>query len=150
MMVAATTMAMSLMVRVASFSSAVWHSFVMISIAELFDKTFFVALILALRYNKMVVFCGCFGALLVHTLLAAVAGAFINRVADKPLIDFSTAALYALFALLYFWDWKNADPNGDVMDGIEEARECLGDYGATDDSRVSHKSKKDLKAPLAP
>merc|ERR1719265_1563738 len=133
MMVAATTMAMSLMVRVASFSSAVWHSFVMVSIAELFDKTFFVALILALRYNKLVVFCGCFGALLAHTFLAAAAGSVLNRFLEKSTIDFSAAALYALFAVLYFWDWYCADPEGDVMEGMEEARECLpGEYGSVD------------------
>lgn len=124
-------MFLSVMADVTSFTDAVWQTFVMISIAELFDKTFFVALILALRYNKLLVFCGCFSALFAHTLLAAVAGAFINRVMDKPLIDFSTAALYGLFAVMYFWDWHQADPDGDVMDGMEEAREALGDeYGS--------------------
>jgi putative Ca2+/H+ antiporter (TMEM165/GDT1 family) len=126
---------------VTAFWSATWQTFLMISFAELFDKTFFVALILALRFNKTLVFVGCFGALLVHTVLAAGAGYLINRYVDKVAVDFSTAALYMMFAVFYFWDCYNADPDGDVMEGMEEAREVLGEYGSVDAVDVPEKKR---------
>merc|ERR1719265_3008010 len=103
------------------FLDATWQTYIMISIAELFDKTFFVALVLALRFNKSAVFCGAYGALLVHTILAAFAGFFMNRMMAKPVVDFCAAALYLMFACLYFKDWYDADPKGNVMDGMQEA-----------------------------
>merc|ERR550514_2547462 len=123
------------------FFDATWQSFVMISIAELFDKTFFVALVLALRYNKTTVFVGAFGALLVHTFLAAGAGVFLNRMLTKPIVDFTTSLLYGGFALLYFKDWYYADPDGNVMDGMEEANDELGKYGTLPASGEALKGK---------
>merc|ERR1719265_927225 len=112
------------------FMDATWQTYVMISIAELFDKTFFVALVLALRFSKSTVFWGAFGALFLHTFLAAFAGYFMNRMLAKHVVDFAAAALYLVFAGLYFKDWYDADPDGNVMDGMEEAEEDLQKYGS--------------------
>lgn len=49
-------------------------SFLAILVSEIGDKTFFLAMIMALRYNKLVVFLGAYGALFFMTILSAVFG----------------------------------------------------------------------------
>lgn len=49
-------------------------SFLAILVSEIGDKTFFLAMIMAMRYNKIIVFLGAYGALFVMTILSAVGG----------------------------------------------------------------------------
>jgi putative Ca2+/H+ antiporter (TMEM165/GDT1 family) len=115
------------------FWSVTWQSFVLVSVAELFDKTFFVVLILALRYDKLVVFVAGFLALLTHVFLAAGLGYIIASAASKYVIDFATAAIYMLFAFLYGQDYLNAEPSkSGEFEGLNEASESLGQYGTVD------------------
>eukprot|EP00746_Dinoflagellata_sp_MGD_P155162 gnl/MRDRNA2_/MRDRNA2_85230_c0_seq2.p1 gnl/MRDRNA2_/MRDRNA2_85230_c0~~gnl/MRDRNA2_/MRDRNA2_85230_c0_seq2.p1 ORF type:complete len:297 (-),score=37.24 gnl/MRDRNA2_/MRDRNA2_85230_c0_seq2:28-801(-) len=115
----------------------VYKSFVLIAIAELFDKTWFVALLMALKYDKFIVFWGCFSALLAHTIIAAIFGYTIARFVPVVFLHFGAAALYAFFALLFWQDYLNAAEDSDIIAaGKEEAaEECEADvddsYGAT-------------------
>merc|ERR1719313_1155078 len=73
-------------------AEATYKSFVMIGIAELFDKTWFVALLMALKYDKGIVFWGCFSALAAHTVIAAVLGYSIARLVPITYLHFGAAA----------------------------------------------------------
>merc|ERR1719197_2079861 len=107
---------------------ATYKSFVMIGIAELFDKTWFVALLMALKYDKVVVFWGCFLALAAHTILAAVLGYTIARIIPVAYLHFATAALYAYFAFLFWQDYVAADEDSDIIAaGKEEAAEDVAE-----------------------
>merc|ERR1719198_2540196 len=98
----------------------------MVGVAELFDKTWFVALLMALRYDKFIVFWGCFMALAVHTVIAAAFGYTISKTVPVSLLHFSAATLYAFFAILYFKDWYQSCPEDDIISiGKEEAGEAL-------------------------
>merc|ERR1719316_1278563 len=109
---------------------ACFQSFCLVGSAELFDKTWFVALLMALRHPKGVVFTSCFLALAVHTIIAAIFGYGISRTMPIRFLHFSAAALYAVFAIMYFYDWHKADPDADIIAaGKEEAGEAISEYG---------------------
>jgi len=116
------------------FWSVTWQAFVLVSVAELFDKTFFVVLILALRYDKLIVFTAGFLALLTHVFLAAGLGYIISSAAQKYIIDYATAGIYLLFAFLYGHDYLQAgDGKSGEFEGLNEASESLGQYGTAGD-----------------
>jgi len=100
----------------------------LVAIAELFDKTWFVALLMAMNHPRNVVFWGCYSALVVHTVIAAGFGFLVSRVMPITTLHFVAAGLYAVFALLYARDFYKADPSGDVIAaGKEEAGEAIID-----------------------
>merc|ERR1719387_1591128 len=100
----------------------------MVAIAEVFDKTWFVALLMALRYDKVVVFWGCFLVLAGHVGIAAGFGAVAANLIPVRFLHFGAAALYAFFAVLFYKDYLDADPESDIIAaGKEEAAEdCEG------------------------
>ncbi|CAJ1352014.1 unnamed protein product [Effrenium voratum] len=65
------------------------RSFCIVGVAEIFDKTWFVALICALNYGQKLAFCGAFLALALHVLLAAVLGAVLESLKWAVLPDFT-------------------------------------------------------------
>lgn len=117
-----------------------FQAFCLVGIAELFDKTWFVALLMALRYDKLTVFNGCYLALFAHVIIAAIFGYTVSKVVPIIFLHFGAAALYAFFAVLYFKDWHEADPDSDIIEaGKEEAGaditediEETSTYGATE------------------
>eukprot|EP00930_Biecheleria_cincta_P069369 TRINITY_DN5710_c1_g2_i1.p1 TRINITY_DN5710_c1_g2~~TRINITY_DN5710_c1_g2_i1.p1 ORF type:complete len:249 (+),score=36.78 TRINITY_DN5710_c1_g2_i1:58-747(+) len=107
------------------------QSFCLVAIAELFDKTWFVALLMAMNHPRSTVFWGCYSALALHTVIAAGFGYAVSRLMPIAYLHFMAAGLYALFAMLYAKDFYNADPAGDMIEaGKEEAGEALPIQGA--------------------
>lgn len=102
------------------------QSFSLVGIAELFDKTWFVALLMSVKYDKNLVFWSCFSALGAHTLIAVLIGATINKIFPISVLHFGATALYTFFAFLYLKDWYYADPDADIIEaGKAEAGEDL-------------------------
>jgi len=98
------------------------RSLVMVSVAELFDKTWFMGLILALRHDKFTVFCGSFTALFLHCIIAAGLGAAAAWAVPQSYLSWAAFSLFVVFTLLYAKEFINADPDGDVIAaGREEA-----------------------------
>lgn len=98
------------------------RSLAIVGIAELFDKTWFMGLLLALRYKKVTVFAGSVSALILHTILAAALGYAFAEVLSPTLLSFMAAGLFVIFTLLYAKDWYFADPDRDaIAAGREEA-----------------------------
>lgn len=110
------------MVRVLelAFWPAAWETYILMSIAEIFDKTFFVVLVLAIRYNKLAVWTGGSLALLVHTFLAAFGGALINAGLKKAYIDLAAAGLYFVFGIVYLVELRGVTPDQTVQDRLQE------------------------------
>jgi putative Ca2+/H+ antiporter (TMEM165/GDT1 family) len=133
-------------------------AFSMVSIAEVFDKTWFVALLMALRYDKVIVFWSCFLGLAAHVALAGIFGAVAANLIPVRLLHFGAAALYAFFAVLFYKDYEEADPDADIIAaGKEEAEEdCEGakeqiednSYGSVDAKKVAKKSELTKKLKL--
>jgi putative Ca2+/H+ antiporter (TMEM165/GDT1 family) len=98
------------------------RSLALVGVAELFDKTWFMGLLLALRYRARTVFVGSFAALFLHTILAAAMGYAFARFLAPRVLNYMTAGLFFVFMGLYAKDWYFADPEGDAIEaGKEEA-----------------------------
>jgi putative Ca2+/H+ antiporter (TMEM165/GDT1 family) len=78
-------------------------SFLAIMVCEIGDKTFFLGMIMAMKYNKIVVFIGAFGALAVMTVLSAIGGKVIFSLIPKLYTDIIVTLLFFYFGfkLLY-------------------------------------------------
>lgn len=113
-----------------SFSPAVDRdafllSFSMVSMAEIFDKTWFVALVMAMRHEKNTVFWGCFAGLLIHVFIAAAFGWSVAQLLSPRVLDFLAASLYGLFTVLYAYDWYTTEKDSDLISaGREEVEEA--------------------------
>lgn len=105
--------------------SVMFQTFVLVGAAELFDKTFFITMLLAMKHKKFssVVFVSCFLALVAHVALAAVLGYGMSRLISTRTLEFAAAALYFLFAMMYAKDWWEA--SDDSLGALEEAQETL-------------------------
>lgn len=101
-------------------------AFAVVSVAEVFDKTWFVTLVLAMKHGKKHAFCSSFAGLAVHTVIAAALGLQISKVIKASLLDFMAAGLFAVFAFLYAKDCYYADPDSNMLAaGKDEASECF-------------------------
>jgi putative Ca2+/H+ antiporter (TMEM165/GDT1 family) len=124
------------------------RSLALVGVAELFDKTWFMGLLLALRYSPHIVFAGSFAALFLHCFFAAAFGLAFARLIPQSVLNFLAAGLFAVFALLYAKDWYQANPDGDaIAAGREEAEADCGlgpngiasdDGGADKDGAAKH------------
>jgi len=105
--------------------SVMFQTFILVGAAELFDKTFFITMLLAMKHKNFMtaVFVGCFAALVAHVGLAAVLGYGMSRLVSTRTLEFAAAALYFMFALMYANDWRTA--SDDSLGALEEAQETL-------------------------
>jgi len=120
----------------------------MVGMAEMFDKTWFVALVMAMRHEANVVFWGCFAGLAVHVLIAAVFGYSIAHMFFPSTLQFLAAGLYGTFAVLYTYDWYTSESDTDLMAaGKDEINEEFEDQEAT--PAYGAIKTKDIKTPKA-
>ena len=79
-------------------------SFTAITLAELGDKTFFMALILAARHRARDVFVGAFAALAAVTLLSLGLGYGLRELLPEAVVPWLAAVLFLGFGLKLLWD----------------------------------------------
>ncbi|TVQ12366.1 MAG: TMEM165/GDT1 family protein [Leptolyngbya sp. DLM2.Bin27] len=94
----------------------------LVGIAELGDKTFFIAALLAMNYSRRLVFTGAFTALAVMTLLAVSAGQVIAFL-PPTWVHIGEVVLFASFGFKLLYD------------GF-----CMGDSCSTDDEEAEAKA----------
>ncbi|KAI2632775.1 UPF0016-domain-containing protein [Xylaria nigripes] len=101
-----------------------FHSFMlsltMIMFAEIGDKTFLVAALMAMKHDRMVVFTAAFSALLVMTVLSAVLGHTLPALMPKRLTSFLAAGLFFVFGLKLLREGLAMDPNEGVSAEMQE------------------------------
>lgn len=132
-----------------AFCTVSFQTFVLVSAAELFDKTFFIAMLLAMKHKGMslAVFGGCYSALLIHVLLASLMGFGIAQMISTRTLDLAAAALYFSFALMYAHDYWNASP--DSLGTLDEAREEV-EGEAEEGYGAAQPIKKGIRYSMAP
>lgn len=93
------------------------RSLSIVSATELFDKTWCIGLLLAVKYRTALsaVFTGSFTALVLHTTLAAGFGSAIARLIAPHLLNFIAASLMLVFAAWSAWECYSADPDSDAI-----------------------------------
>ncbi|DBA79178.1 TPA: hypothetical protein ACH3X1_009000 [Trebouxia sp. C0004] len=88
-----------------AFREGLISGFLLILFSELGDKTFFIAVLLALKKNKGLVFAGTFGALAVMTVISVVLGQALHQVdellpsSSLPFDDIAAAFLLVFFGI---------------------------------------------------
>lgn len=114
------------MMSLANRFDVIVRSFCVVAVAEIFDKTWFVALICALNYGKRISFVGGFLALALHVFLAAALGVAISQFFSIQALCFSTAAVFFFLALAYASELFTAQATDDVIaERSAEAKEAL-------------------------
>ena len=73
-------------------------------VSEIGDKTFFLAMILATKFNKLAVFIGAVGALTLMTILSAIGGKFIFSLVPKFWTDLIVTLLFFFFGFKLIYE----------------------------------------------
>jgi len=105
------------------FMPAFVASLIMIILSEIGDKTFFIAAILAMRHNQLVVFTGAIGALAVMTVLSAAMGYAAPALLPKTWTHYAGVVLFAYFGQQLLRDGLKAEDA--VSDELEETEDEL-------------------------
>jgi putative Ca2+/H+ antiporter (TMEM165/GDT1 family) len=133
-----------------AWMAALSQSFFVVGVAELFDKTWFVALIYAISLGRTVAFIGSYVALLLHTAIAAALGLGFSQLFKVSTLHFITTTVFAIFAVLYTFEWFRADPEADALaERADEARDELGEDDVVVLSKTSGKRSEALSNMLA-
>lgn len=118
--------------------------FLLIFFSEIGDKTFFIALLLALRQPKGAVFAGTFGALAVMTVISVGLGQVLHQLDELvpqsasatkiPYDDLIAASLLVWFGLQTLKDAKDAAESAE--EEKEEAQEVVDNFSAEDTAKL--------------
>merc|ERR1739838_84729 len=124
------------------FRDGMVSSFTMILLAEIADKTFFIAAIMAMRYSKLVVFLGAWSALAVMTGLSVALGFVVNFI-PQYITHIVAGSLFFIFAIQMFYEAYKQRGQGDAAqrEMEEVGRELRGD-----DEELRVRFRKDSKS----
>lgn len=97
----------------------------LITISELGDKTFFIAVILAMRHSQRLVFAGVVAALAAMTMLSVMLGQIVSLLPERY-IHFGEIALFLGFGLKLLYDASRM-PTKSVNTGAKEAEAVVAE-----------------------
>ncbi|ESQ56336.1 hypothetical protein EUTSA_v10025564mg [Eutrema salsugineum] len=125
-------------------------AFSLIFVSEIGDKTFFIAALLAMQYEKTLVLLGSMGALSLMTILSVVIGKIFQSVPAQfqttlPIGEYAAIALLMFFGLKSIKDAWDL-PQAEAKNGEESGKE-LGEYTEAEEL-VKEKASKKLTNPL--
>ena len=79
-------------------------------VSEIGDKTFFIAAILAMTNNKLIIFFGALAALYLMTVLSALLGWVVTTFIPREITYYTCTAIMFLFGLKMLWEaWRMKD-----------------------------------------
>uniref|UniRef100_A0A1J3HQ55 GDT1 family protein n=1 Tax=Noccaea caerulescens TaxID=107243 RepID=A0A1J3HQ55_NOCCA len=125
-------------------------AFSLIFVSEIGDKTFFIAALLAMQYEKTLVLLGSMGALSLMTILSVVIGKIFQSVPAQfqttlPIGEYAAIALLMFFGLKSIKDAWDL-PQAEAKNGEESGKE-LGEYTEAEEL-VKEQAPKKLTNPL--
>lgn len=95
---------------------------------ELGDKTFMIAAVLAMRYNRLIVFAGACGALLVMTVLSVCIGVAVPALLPRIYTHYAAGILFAYFGCKLLMEARAATGTGEHKE-LAEAETELREQG---------------------
>lgn len=101
-------------------------SLLLITISELGDKTFFIAVILAMRHSRRLVFAGVSTALAAMTVLSVVVGQAVSLL-PRAYIYYAEIGLFACFGFKLLYDASQMSAKGSIEEIEKEAAETVDD-----------------------
>eukprot|EP01116_Phalansterium_solitarium_P022041 TRINITY_DN7134_c0_g1_i1.p1 TRINITY_DN7134_c0_g1~~TRINITY_DN7134_c0_g1_i1.p1 ORF type:complete len:240 (+),score=27.34 TRINITY_DN7134_c0_g1_i1:55-774(+) len=108
------------------FFPAFTASFGMILVTEIGDRTFFVAAIMAMRYARLTVLAGAYGALVVMTLISCVFGIAAIQLIPKIYVNISVIGLMFFFGIQLLRSGWNMSSNEIGFEEMEEVESEIG------------------------
>ncbi|XP_024988989.1 protein PAM71-homolog, chloroplastic [Cynara cardunculus var. scolymus] len=125
-------------------------AFTLIFVSEIGDKTFFIAALLAMQYDKVLVILGSMGALSLMTVLSVIIGRIFNSVPAQfqttlPIGEYAAVTLLMFFGLKAIKDAWDL-PSSNVKNGEKSSSEL--DEFAEAEELVKEKASKQLKNPF--
>jgi Ca2+/H+ antiporter, TMEM165/GDT1 family len=111
-------------------------SLLLITAFELGDKSFFVAMLLAMRHSRRLVFIGVLGALIVMTIASVLMGQLFSFI-PKIYITYAEVALFIGFGLKLLYDAYRMSPLA-TDDELMEAKEAVEESEQTLPPKVSN------------
>jgi len=87
-------------------------SFTTIVVSELGDKTFFIAAIMSMRYNRLAVLIGALGALFTMTAISAAFGQLATALIPPIYTHIVTTGLFFFFGVKLLWDSYHHESDG--------------------------------------
>eukprot|EP00668_Euglena_longa_P015342 GGOE01019415.1.p1 GENE.GGOE01019415.1~~GGOE01019415.1.p1 ORF type:complete len:424 (-),score=10.63 GGOE01019415.1:138-1409(-) len=113
------------------------QAFPLIFFSEIGDKTFFISGLLAVKYGKLVSYCGSMVALVAMSVVAVLMGQVFHAVPPSlvnglPLDDYAATLLFAYFGLQAFREAASMSPDRNSArndDQLEEAQDVVEDLG---------------------
>lgn len=90
-----------------SLTTGFTTSFLAILVSEIGDKTFFLAMIMATRYNQFIVFIGGYGALFVMTVLSTAFGKIATAWISPLFTNLVVTVLFLYFGVKMLLDARN-------------------------------------------
>jgi len=114
-----------------AFIQVATEVFLLLIAVGAFDATWFVALLLGLQYNGVLVFTGACSALIVHSVLAAGFGWSMSSLLSEVFVQFAAGALYTIIGLGFVFQCWKTPADADLSTTFESAR---ADLEETEDS----------------
>jgi len=114
-----------MVVKASGFFPATVNGFTMTVATEIGDKTFCIAAIMAMKYNRLLIFFGAAGALLVMTVLSVVIGFALPSFLPKQYTHYAAAALFAYFGIKLLLEAREAPSESGEHSELAEAEEEL-------------------------
>ncbi|EQC27109.1 hypothetical protein SDRG_15117 [Saprolegnia diclina VS20] len=118
--------------KVNKFWSGFMSGIITIWATEVGDKTFFIAAILSMKHDRIVVFAGAIGALIVMTVLSVVLGGVAAFFLPPRLTHYAGAFLFVFFGLKMLYDSREMNANGPSEELTEVEEELEGKKNAED------------------
>ncbi len=118
------------------FTAATIHSFAVILVTEIGDKTFFIAAVLSMRYinSRVFVYAGAMGALLVMHILSSIMGLAFPTLIPKSFTHYAAALLFAYFGVKLLNDSREMEGDGPSEELEEVEQELISKKGDGDGS----------------
>ena len=106
-----------------------------ILVSEIGDKTFFIAAILAMRNNKLIIFLSALAALYLMTILSALLGWVVTTFIPREITYYTCTAIMFLFSLKMLWEaWRMKED--EVQEVQREVELELADMDGDKDRKV--------------
>ncbi|KAG8930321.1 hypothetical protein FRC03_000645 [Tulasnella sp. 419] len=110
------------------------QAFFMIIASEIGDKTFLIAAILAMRHDRLVVFSGAFGSLVVMSILSAAVGHLLPTLIPRKWTQFAAAVLFLVFGIKMLMEGREMEAgSGKIKEEMKEVEEEIEEADAAMD-----------------
>ncbi len=136
-----------IVVNAGEFFSGFGTSFAMILATEIGDRTFFIAAIMAMKHDRLVVWSGALAALAIMTVLSAIFGLAAVTFFPPWLVNWAVVFLMLYFGLSMLKEGLKMSATDAGFEELEEVKEEMGGLEEKEFAYLEENDKKQRKRP---